>query len=413
MTAYATDARKSAESDDDTRQTTDVQWFTGSPQTHRVARAIAQYGPIARTTLAQLLGVSQGALSRITSDLIYEGVIEELPDDATEQGKLPQGFTPKEPREKRGRPQTNLRLRAGERTFLGVNIHGSEVSIVAVDALCRPVGPCRTFTLESTKPQDVAALIGSAIQDYRRAVTPSPVAVGLSFGGHAEDDRYVTYAPFLHWDGRVDAAGAIEQTGGLPTAVFNDLDSLLQYESWFGAGIGVQRFAVVTIGAGVGYSLAEDGMPVDYPDKSYGLAGHILVDPEGPRCYAGHTGCSQCLTNDSLAEEYSALVGHMVTFDQFAADAQQGTAQARQLVNRLCFRLGVLVSTVANFAMPSKVLISGESSYLAKMNRESIRNGINWYRPSQAATVDFEILDFSWESWAKAAAARAIARYIG
>lgn len=322
MTTHETDTWKTAESGDEHELTTDVQWFTGSPQTHRVARAIAQYGPIARTTLAQLLGVSQGALSRITSDLIYEGVIEELPDDATEQGKLPQGFTPKEPREKRGRPQTNLRLRAGERTFLGVNIHGSEVSIVAVDALCRPVGPCRTLTLESTKPQDVATLIGSAIQDYRRAITPSPVAVGLSFGGHAEDDRYVTYAPFLHWDGRVDAAGAIEQTGGLPTAVFNDLDSLLQYESWFGAGIGVRRFAVVTIGAGVGYSLAEDGMPVDYPDKSYGLAGHILVDPEGPRCYAGHTGCSQCLTNDSLAEEYSALVGHMVTFDQFAADAQ-------------------------------------------------------------------------------------------
>ena len=107
------------------------------------------------------------------------------------------------------------------------------------------------------------------------------------------------------------------------------------------------------------------------------------------------------------------MVGHMVTFDQFAADAQEGTAQARQLLNRLCFRLGVLVSTVANFAMPSKVLISGESSFLAKMNQESIRSGINWYRPSQAATVDFEILDFSWESWAKAAAARAIARYIG
>ena len=42
-----------------------------------------------------------------------------------------------------------------------------------------------------------------------------------------------------------------------------------------------------------------------------------------------------------------------------------------------------------------------------------MRSGINGYRPSQAATVDFEILDFSWESWAKAAAARAIARYIG
>ena len=115
MTTHEMDTWKTAESGDEHELTTDVQWFTGSPQTHRVARAITQYGPIARTTLAQLLGLSQGALSRITSDLIYEGVIEELPGDTTEQGRLPQGFIPKESREKRGRPQTNLRLRAADR----------------------------------------------------------------------------------------------------------------------------------------------------------------------------------------------------------------------------------------------------------------------------------------------------------
>lgn len=40
-------------------------------------------------------------------------------------------------------------------------------------------------------------------------------------------------------------------------------------------------FAVVTIGVGVGYSLAVNGKPVQYPDKSYGLVGHVLIDPEG------------------------------------------------------------------------------------------------------------------------------------
>lgn len=74
------------------------QWFSGSEHTHRVAAAIAQYGPIARTTLAQMLGLSQGALSRITSDLIYAGVIEELPAEAGPSGKLPERFTPREVR---------------------------------------------------------------------------------------------------------------------------------------------------------------------------------------------------------------------------------------------------------------------------------------------------------------------------
>ena len=55
---------------------------------HRVAQAIAKYGPVARTTLAQMLGLSQGALSRITSDLIYAGVIEELPADTVVRGPL-------------------------------------------------------------------------------------------------------------------------------------------------------------------------------------------------------------------------------------------------------------------------------------------------------------------------------------
>ena len=49
-------------------------WFHRSDHTHRVAAAILKHGPIARTTLAQDLGLSQGALSRITSDLIYDGV---------------------------------------------------------------------------------------------------------------------------------------------------------------------------------------------------------------------------------------------------------------------------------------------------------------------------------------------------
>ena len=55
------------------------QWFDGSSYTHKVAASIMKYGPIARITLAQILGLSQGAISRITSDLIYAGVVEETP----------------------------------------------------------------------------------------------------------------------------------------------------------------------------------------------------------------------------------------------------------------------------------------------------------------------------------------------
>lgn len=388
-------------------------WFTGSEYTHKVAQAIAQYGPIARTTLAQMLGLSQGALSRITSDLIYANVIEEMTESSQHDSKLPADYDPQENSRKRGRPQTALRLRAEERSFIGLNIHGSDVSITATDALCRPLAQCVTEHLESLEPADAVHHIADLVKRYCSTLDTAPVSMGISFGGHAKDDRYVTFAPFLHWDGIVDLAGIVEEESGLPCAIFNDLDSLLLHEGWFGAGVGLPRFAVITIGSGVGYSLSENGSPIDYPDKSYGLIGHIPVDPDGPRCYAGHIGCTQCLTNDSLAEEYSMMIGRQATFDEFAADALAGSAQAKQLVNKVCFRLGALIAVMANFAMPEHVIVSGESSFLANLNKESIRNGINWYRPSQASKVNFQILDFYWSDWAEAAAARAIVRYIG
>ena len=55
--------------------------------------------------------------------------------------------------------------------------------------------------------------------------------------------------------------------------------------------------------------------------------------------------------------------------------------------------------------MPDKIMIAGESSFIAKLGVGDLRNGINMYRHSQAAPVDFEIADHDWAMWGKAAAA--------
>mgnify|MGYP002954647924 CR=1 FL=1 len=100
-----------------------------------------KYGPISRITLAQILGLSQGAVSRITSDLIYAGVIEETPMTSGQAGKLPKGFVQKENSERRGRPQTGLRIIKDARTFIGMKINTTHISAVAVNAAQRSFQP--------------------------------------------------------------------------------------------------------------------------------------------------------------------------------------------------------------------------------------------------------------------------------
>lgn len=57
----------------------------------------------------------------------------------------------------------------------------------------------------------------------------------------------------------------VTEATGLPCGVFNDIDSPLVDASWFGPGVGVDMFAVVTIGVGVGYSLAVNGQASTVP----------------------------------------------------------------------------------------------------------------------------------------------------
>ncbi len=404
-------------------------WFEGSEYTHKVAACIMKYGPISRITLAQILGLSQGAVSRITSDLIYAGVIEETPMAAGQGGRLPKDFVrknsqkaaqksgQKENTERRGRPQTGLRIVANARTFVGMKINTTHITAVAVNAIGQIVTGCHDLPLDDDSPESVVDVIKQLTMDCADEAVmsglPAPCAVGVSLGGHITDDSVTTFAPFLHWSKPVEFSAMIRKATGLPTGIYNDIDSLVVDACMFGSGVGLNSFAVVTIGIGVGYSLTVNGEPIDNPDKSYGLVGHILVDPDGPRCISGHKGCATCLTDNSIATEYSEIIGHPATFDEFAAAARASKTQATNLVNRTCFRLGTLIATIANLAMPDKIMIAGESSFIAKLGIDNLRNGINMYRHSQAAPVDFEIAEHDWSLWSKAAAAQAIRQYVG
>lgn len=404
-------------------------WFEGSEYTHKVAACIMKYGPISRITLAQILGLSQGAVSRITSDLIYAGVIEETPMAPGQGGRLPKDFVrknsqkaaqksgQKENTERRGRPQTGLRIVANARTFVGMKINTTHITAVAVNAIGQIVTGCHDLPLDDDSPESVVDVIKQLTMDCADEAVmsglPAPCAVGVSLGGHITDDSVTTFAPFLHWWKPVEFSAMIRKATGLPTGIYNDIDSLAVDACLFGSGVGLNSFAVVTIGIGVGYSLTVNGEPVNNPDKSYGLVGHILVDPDGPRCISGHKGCATCLTDNSIATEYSKIIGRPATFDEFAAAARASKTQATNLVNRICFRLGTLIATIANLAMPDKIMIAGESSFIAKLGVGDLCNGINMYRHSQAAPVDFEIADYDWAMWGKAAAAQAIRQYVG
>lgn len=391
-------------------------WFTASQYTHRIAVEILQHGPISRVVLARRFNLTQGAVSRITNDLTHRGVIREagtLPQAKKDPGRQDDG---NHSSNSVGRPQQALIIRREAKTFIGINLHGGTALATATDLACRPVGQPHSHHIRQRSPGQVVRMLSDLAQECMREISqaglPSPSGLAISLGGRAEGDRIVTYAPFLHWSEPIDLATQMENTCDLPCLVFNDLDALALYEGWFGEGIGLDRFALITMGSGIGYALSEHGMPVSSPDEGFGLIGHQLVDPDGPVCYLGHRGCAQCLTTGSLAEQYSHAIGQAASLDELVKDLEEDMPQAETLLNLTGYRLGVLIALVANVALPDKVLVGGETSYLMKRCVESVRKGTASFRHSQMVEVPVKIIDGDWLRWAQAPAARAIARYL-
>lgn len=514
-------------------------WFTGSAWTHRLAADILMYGPISRTSLARLHHLSQGTVSRITSDLIFKHIIaptdaparteglpasiagttgesehrrghggpdsddEEAtaeadtagtakqetratvggttgaaspsgnghrtaqgttetvhshnpnspstleesanpakPGNSTGPGSAPHGSAPQGPSSQgaatganspsaqgapdeeegsgvgRGRPQTNLDIIRTTHSFIGVNLRGSLASALLVDIGSEPKGPMHEARITETDPLDVVVtltrLIKDCAKDARKAGLPSPRMVGISIGGHVLRKGTVDYAPFLGWNHPIPFAHMLSDATGLHCYVSNNLLALMRYEQWFGAGKGMTDFAVVTVGVGVGYGLVSGGRVVTCPGYSYGLAGHIPLDPDGPRCFEGrrHRGCSQSLTDNSIADEYSHRLGRDATFADYTRDVKEGKPQARQLMADESFRMGVLLGTIANLAMPREIFIAGESCAPLRYGSDSIRAGIKEYRPSAAPSVPFRILDDSDVPWVRGAATQVIRRFM-
>ncbi len=88
-------------------------------------------------------------------------------------------------------------------------------------------------------------------------------------------------APFLDWTD-IELGAMLETATGLPVVIDNDLTAFTEYERWFGAGRNADRFAVITLGAGVGYGLVAGGEVVADDDAGIGLVGHWPLDPFGP-----------------------------------------------------------------------------------------------------------------------------------
>lgn len=365
-------------------------WIPERGTPHAVALEILRHGPLARSDVAKRLNLSAATLTRLAGPLIEAGLLEEIGERAQSGA---------------GRPKRLLDVKPRSRYFIGVKLTGEEVLGVVTDLRANVVHRAR-LPLPSRDPAVVVRQIGALVETLSGAGY-AVTAIGIGVGALTREG-VVLGAPFLGWE-NVPLRQMVADRTGIPTVVDNDVVALTEGEHWFGAGRGLDRFAVVTLGAGVGYGTVINGGIVVDEDTGIGLVGHWPLDPLGPLCPAGHRGCARSvLTRSAIVEAVSGVLGREVGYDEALDAAEAGHPGARRVVDDAGRGLGRLLAAIANLTLPELVIIGGEGVRLVSVARDAVADGMRADRDPRARSIPLTTMAGDDADWCRGAAVLAI-----
>lgn len=371
-------------------------WIAEPGTAHAVALEILLNGPISRSDIATRLRLSSGSLTRLSKPLIEQGLVVEV-DPPHARGRTS------------GRPTKPLDIVGSARHFIGLKVTAESVVGVMTD-LRADVLKSAARPVHSHAPDAVTTVVTAVVAELCEPDRPIS-ALGIGLGGLVRDEGTVVSAPFLGWS-NVRFGRMVENATGISTTVDNDLVAFTAYENWFGAGRGVDRFAVVTLGAGIGYGLVIGGEMINDVDSGLGLVGHWPVDPFGPVCPAGHRGCARSMmTTLAVISSVGSAVGKTVTYDE-ALDLVEHNAAARRIVDDAGLGLGRLLAAIANLTAPDVIVLGGEGVRLAAVARGAVESAMATDRDPHARSIPLVLTSGDDTEWSRGAAALAIRRYV-
>jgi len=385
------------------RSTSPAETFPAhTPAASQIFTTVLSHGPLTRLEAARRAGLSAAAVTKAVRPLLAAGYLVETADE--------------ESRPALGRPATLVRVDGGRALFIGIKVTGGELIGVLTDLCCRirlarriPLTDRATKAVLASTAELAHELLAEA-EDFGAPVLGLGVAVS---GDVDRAEGVVRYSPFLDWRD-VPLAELAARTTGLPVTVENDVRALTVAEQWFGAGVGLSDFAVVTVGAGIGCGLVVHGRVVAGAHGVAGEIGHVTVDPAGPPCHCGNRGCVEAIAGEaSIVRQIREATGTQVADAAEAVKlAHQGVAGAREVYATAGEAIGRGIATVANLLGPERVIISGEGLAAYDLFAEQIRDAFTAAAFGSAAQCDVQTRPLPFEEWARGAAATAIQSFI-
>ena len=321
----------------------------------KLLRELLFKGPTSRQALADETGLSAGTVGLVVTELLEEGLLEEVGSE--ESGG--------------GRPRTILRVAAERAITVGVDLGERGLRVEVFDlAWRRRADMFVDLDAQGADPATVVAQITSAVSKVvaKALLTDAyMLGVGVSVPGvveRTEDSRI--YTPGFGWDG-LPLGRLLRDVLDAPIRVDNGAKAMGQAELWFGAGRGTEDAVVALLGIGVGAAVFTEGRLYRGSRSSAGEWGHTPIVLDGAPCRCGSSGCLEAYIGESAVLRHwddlrgaptagtkpdGARIEELFSLASSAPDATAATAYFAR-------HLGAGIATLVNLFNPEVIVLAG------------------------------------------------------
>ncbi|MFE0673625.1 ROK family transcriptional regulator [Streptomyces sp. NPDC058867] len=295
---------------------------------------------ISRLEVAERIGLTPQAVSKITARLRADGLAAEAGRRASTGGK----------------PRTALRLVPGAGHAVGVHLDRDALRAVLVDLT-------GTVVAERSAPLDLGAgkpaVVAGVVREVTALVADRPLGtllgVGVGLPGPLDHARGVLHrvTGFPDWDG-FPLRAELERALAVPVVVDKDTNAAALGLAVGGVG---ESFAYLHFGAGLGGGLVLGGVVHRGARTGAGEFGHQILQLDGPVCDCGNRGCVEALCLAAVGRE---------DFEEAARVLGTGAANLVALLD-----IDVVLLGGRTVAARPECFVGGAASVLAERGRRT------------------------------------------
>lgn len=336
---------------------------------HNLALLLAEIersGPMSRAELARRIGLTKATVSSMVDALRGAALVDERLPPLTGAA--------------RGRPGSPVGFSVQAPVAVGIEVAVDYLSVCVVDL----DGTVRRSVrhLQDHRRGDPAQHLARAIECTRELLAAAPdrlVGLGLAIPGVIGEHGRVRAAPNLpafvghelavELNELVVAELSPSAHGALAIEVGNEANLAALGELWYGGHHDLRDFVLVSGEIGVGAGVVAGGRLFAGAGGAAGELGHVTVDPSGPPCACGSSGCLERYVGQDVLLSRLGFNRREQLTDALCS----GEPAVRKVLEEAAHALGVATAALLNVVDVPAVVLGGLYAELAPALEAGLR----------------------------------------